>query len=248
MRRGNMGDLRTAGPQCFHGQALAVKADGADGHIVRRVDAGDLAVAGVLDGIAQPAPEELHDEAIKVLRARADEDLLRRDAQAARLLQMSRNGSAQFRRTGKIDRLHQALVRDDLAHRPHPDGGRERHVLARAAAEVEQRLRRGRLRQGRHMRRLHRDAAADGTDIHAAARARLGIALGQQLGIGALHRDDAHAQMGGQHALGRQAGPGRQPSGGDIVADALVQLLIERMAGRFFQGVGQHGSTSIWSG
>lgn len=101
VRRGNMGDLRTAGPQCFHGQALAVKADGADGHIVRRVDAGNFAVAGVLDGIAQPAPEELHDEAIKVLRARADEDLLRRDAQAARLLQMGRNGSAQFRRTGK---------------------------------------------------------------------------------------------------------------------------------------------------
>ena len=98
------------------------------------------------------------------------------------------------------------------------------------------------------MRRLHRDAAADGTDIHAAARARLGIALGQQLGIGALHRDDAHAQMGGQHALGRQAGPGMQPPGGNIVAYALVQLLIERMAGRFFQGVGQHGSASIWSG
>ena len=80
------------------GQARLVQRDEGHGGAVAAVDAGDLAVAGVFHGVAAILTQELHQQAIQHLRARADDDLLRRYVHAPELAEVGGHGLAEGQR------------------------------------------------------------------------------------------------------------------------------------------------------
>jgi hypothetical protein len=100
----------------------------------------------------------------------------------------------------------------------------------RVGQPAEQPDRRGRLEQRREPASLDRvRRLRSAADAGARALARLEIAVGRQVGVG-LHDDAArNAQVGGEHARGRQARALREPS----AQDRRAQLLREqkRLAG-----------------
>ena len=198
-------------------------------HAVLRVDLGDLAVARILDGVALLAPEQLDDDVIEKLRARADDDLLRIHRHAAELVQVRRDGAAQLLRAVIGRRLEQArpLLEDRLAHEPRPDGERKVVRLGRAGCKVEK-PRRAR-RQLRNFLRCGRGGAerpVHRADEIAAAFAAVDIPLGDELLIGVLHRDNRQLQMVGKRPLGRELLPRGEPPGENIGFDAVVELLV----------------------
>ena len=70
------------------------------------------------------------------------------------------------------------------------------------------------------------------------------IALGEQLGIGGLHRDLPQLQVGRQRPLGGQLLTGLQLAGENILPDAAIQRFIQGHTRPLFQLIGQHGSTT----
>ena len=196
VRRG-VQDLCAAHFQRSQAHAALIHKHGRSPCAAERVDARGLGVAGVLHAVDGLAPEQLDDEVIEVLRARADDDLLRRGGDAAEAVEMLRDGPAQrvraVRRRGAQQRL--ALLAQHAAHELCPHGKGKVLRPAAAGAEIEQprtlRLRRapGRGAPGRGGVPLHVG------DVVAALLARVEIALRLELGIGVLHRDDRRLQM-----------------------------------------------------
>ena len=76
------------------------------------------------------------------------------------------------------------------------------------------------------VRRGRRAHPVDLLDIIAAALPGVGVALVDELAVGALHRDDAHAPLVRQRALRRQARARRQDALQDVVFEPLVYLQI----------------------
>ena len=93
-----MRHIRAACAQAGDGHAALV-----DIHIAHRkavffVNARNFHMAGVFHGKNVRPPKELHDEVVKVFRACADDDLLRRNAHAAELEQIGRDRFPQLYR------------------------------------------------------------------------------------------------------------------------------------------------------
>ena len=177
-----------------------------------------------------------------MLVARADDDPFRRHPHAPAFIKMVGNGTPQLRCAAKIHRPQNLLplLGHDRPHGLDPDGERKGHVLPAAATQVQQGLlgRRFRFRRQRYGGRTCR--VSNGADIDAAAFHRSGVALGNELGIGCLHRDDPHPQIGRQGSFGGQTIPGLQDASGNIRPDVTVERGIEALAPVLFQSVCQH--------
>ena len=227
------GGIMVAGRDVYHvgaglvqrryGQPRAVQRHGHHLRLIAPVDAGDLAVARILHGVALVPSQKLHQHIVQLLRAGADDDLLLIHRHAPELSEIGGDGTAQLRRALRRHGTQQAgtLLQDGLAHQARPDG--EGEILRRNGVGDQIHLPdvlgrwRGLLPVGRGGQRT-----LDGADVVALLLHAVDIPLRHQLLVGVLHRDDADLQMSGQRPLGGQLLPCRQPPGEDIVLDPAV--------------------------
>ena len=78
---------------------------------------------------------------------------------------------------------------------------------------------------------------------HIIATLGLGIdvAFYEQLGIGIFHRNQADAQIFGQHALGGQLFAGFERAGKNIVFDAFIKMGVHALTLKIGKAIGKHG-------
>ena len=88
---------RLCAGKLIRADAVAAEAQHLAPHALRLIDAADLVIRRVLQREHALAPQKLHDEPVEILRARADDDLPRLHADAARAGEVRRDGPAQFR-------------------------------------------------------------------------------------------------------------------------------------------------------
>ena len=242
-----MHHVRAAAPQLLHGQAVAVQRHRRHRSAAGAVDAGDLAVAGILHAVGHLTSQKLHQQAVQHLGAGAHDDLLRAHRHAPELAQMVGDGAAQRPRALGRRGVEKAgaLLQNGLAHEPRPDGEGEVLRVDGVGDKVKEPCALARLQRVlRHGRRLGGQGRQHGADEVALFLHAGEIALGHELLVGVLHGDDADLQMGGQRPLAGQLLPRRQTAGEDILLDAAVQLLVQADAGCFIQCVGEHGCAS----
>ena len=77
------------------------------GHTVHCENLIQLAVAGVLERVHAVAAEQLNDKVHQILRACADEDVVRRDIDAAEVVQVAHDLLSKFRRAAWVGRTEQ---------------------------------------------------------------------------------------------------------------------------------------------
>ena len=241
-----MHHVGSGGVQRRHRQARGVQRNGYHLRLTAAVDAGDLAVAGILHGVALVPAQQLHQHAVQHLRAGADDDLLRVHRHTPELPEVGGDGMAQLRRALGRHGAKQpgALLQNGLAHQARPDG--EGEILRRDGVgdQIHLPVVLGR-RHGLLPGELGCQWPLDGADVVALFLHTVNVALSRQLLIGVFHRDDADLQMGGQRPLGGQLLPRRQPSGEDIGLDAAVQLFVQTDAAGFCQWIGQHSALHL---
>ena len=90
-----MQNFRAAGGEGVEQDAVVVHRDGPALHARGGVDARDLAVAERLEAVNAVPAEEFEQQMIKIFRARADDNLLRRDGHALEGPQVIGDGLAQ---------------------------------------------------------------------------------------------------------------------------------------------------------
>ena len=147
-------------------------------------------MARVLDRKAAASAQKLHEKRVKILRARADDDLLRLDHKPPLPRKLTRNRLPQGRKAAVWDRLEEilTLIQNDASHQLCPHGKRKQLCcgtlrdfrllrLFRQTCGTDRRL-----RQKRHMR--HKIARA---------LARCKVPFIQQLRVGRLNGDFAEA-------------------------------------------------------
>ena len=105
VRRGYMDNLRAACLQLCHADAAFVHRYRHDLRADSAVDLRQRPVAGVLDREALPAPKKLRQKRVKILCARADENLLRLDHKPALARQLPGNCLAQRKKPAVRHRL-----------------------------------------------------------------------------------------------------------------------------------------------
>ena len=160
VRRRHVDNLRAACLQLCYADAAFVHRYRHDLRAASAVDLRQRPVAGVLDREALSAPKKLRQKRVKILCARADENLLRLDHKPALARQLFRNCPAQRKKPTVRHRLQQILsfVQNDASHQLCPHGKRKqlcRCVLLRFRFRRFCRLRlisRRRLCQQRHVR------------------------------------------------------------------------------------------------
>ena len=196
-------------------QQLAVDAVG-------QIYAANLFVRRVLHREAF-APEKLREQAVEILRAGADNDLLRPHKNAPAAREIRRDGPPQLWQAviRRFDEQRLPIAREHAPHRSGKDGKGE--IPLRGAGR-----RRGQRAFGR---RKHGEAVRIPINHKiAAALARFDISLVAENGAGVLHRDDAHARFRRDHPLaGQLRAAGINPRR-DVVAQAAVKLHIGRLA------------------
>ena len=198
-------------------------------------------MARILQRIDPPVAEKLDQQIVKILRARADVDLLGRDVDAALAVQLRCDGLPQGRKA-RVRRGSQKLlppVEQNAAHQPRPDGKRKK---LRGAALRRFRLRGLRLRLRHARRKLLRRQLLD--EI-ARARARGQIALGQQLRVGCLHGHAAQPEVLRQRPAGRQAAPAGKRAREDVRLERTVKLFIKRRRAAAVKRVGLHNDLAL---
>ena len=123
-RRARAGELIGADAVAAEAQHLARDA-------VRLIHPADLVVRRVFERKHALAPQKLHDESVEVFRARADHDLSRLDADAARAGEIRRNGAAQLG-AAVVRRLDENTLAVLAEYTPHRLGERrERKFILR---------------------------------------------------------------------------------------------------------------------
>ena len=155
-----MDNLRAACLQLCYADAAFVHRYRHDLRAASAVDLRQRPVAGVFDREALPAPEKLRQKRVKILCARADDDLLRLHHKPALARQLFRNCPAQRQKSPIRHGLEQILsfVQNDASHQLCPHGKRKqlcRGVLLRFRFRRFCRLRlisRRRLCKQRHVR------------------------------------------------------------------------------------------------
>ena len=227
-----MQDVDTFFLEFLRADALLVHRHGHAAHGILAVDLADLVEAGILDAETLVAPQKLHEQSVEVFRARADDDLLRRDIEAAEAAQMIGDCLAQAHdaHTGRALQELFGLLRHDLAQEARPRLEREILGAQTVSREVGQVLRQTRFRFAMDTLRLSGlDGQAGKTrDKESLLRHRLAIAFRHQLTICALDRDDADAELVRERALRRQLLARLQAPGEYVRADAAVEVLVER--------------------
>ena len=204
------GDMHHVGvgvPEGGDGQARLVQGDEGHGGAAAAVDAGDLAVAGVFHGVAAFLAQELDQQAVQHLRARADDDLLRGHVHAPELAEVGGHGIAEGQRALGRRGVEQArpLLQNGAAHEPRPDSEGEVLRVDGVGDKVEKPAALLRLEGGsRRRRRGGWQGRLDGGDEVALLLHAGEVALGHELLVGGLDGDDADLQVGGQGTLGRQ--------------------------------------------
>ena len=167
-------------------------------------------MAWVLDRKAAASAQKLHQKRVKILRACADDDLLRLHDKPPLPRKLARNRLPQGRKPAVWDRLEEilTLIQNDASHQLCPHGKRKQLCcgtlrdlrllrLFRQARGTDRRL-----RQKRHM--CHKIARA---------LARREIPLVQQLRVGRLDGDLAEAQVLGQRPLRGKLLPAGEQAG-----------------------------------
>ena len=231
VRRRQVDDRSVARRERIRAQAAFIERQRAHRHPAHIKNLVQLAVAGVFERIHAVAPEQLDDQVHQVLRTRADQNVVRRDIDAAEVIQIPRDLLTQLGRAARVGRAQQAVgvFAQHAARQPRPRCKRETLRIHDIRAEIVLAVVR---RHGMRMRRrrfgrlrLCRDGQLL---LHKIPAPRLGddIAFREQLAVGGLHRDLADAQIRGQLALARQAGAARERAGHDIRAHGAVELLV----------------------
>ena len=237
-----MQDIRAALPQRAGADAVAVHRDEPVIDAVAFVDLRDLPVARVLERIGLVKAEQLDQQAVEVLRSRADDDPVRVGLNAAERVQMRRDRLPQRRNAAARRIRHHlgALPGDRAAHQLRPRGKREVVRVGAVAREVGEILRRVRQRRRCGFCRLPRGAALQRSGKKSLARHGIQIAFRNQLRVCVLDRDDADAEILREAALRGQLRAGRDLAGNDVVADAPVQVDVQTLPLQIFERIGQH--------
>ena len=208
-RRARAGELIGADAVAAEAQHLARDA-------VRLIHPADLVVRRVFERKHALAPQKLHDESVEVFRARADHDLSRLDADAARAGEIRRNGAAQLG-AAVVRRLDENTLAVLAEYTPHRLGERrERKFILRP-------VRNGRAALG--LRLGDREAVRRG-EAHekAAALAGFQIPLVAQDRQRVLDRDDTHACLCCDQALAGHLRPQRVNTADDVAPQLVIEL------------------------
>ena len=104
-----MDNLRAAGLQLCHADAAFVHRHRYDLRAASAVDLRQRPVAGIFDREALPAPKKLRQKRVKILCARADDDLLRLHHKPALARQLLGNCPAQRKKPAVRHGLQQIL-------------------------------------------------------------------------------------------------------------------------------------------
>ena len=108
MGRREIDDRGVAFSEHIGAQTALVERDRPQSGAVLRDDLRELAVARVLDRIHMPVTEQLNEQADQIFQTRAHDDILRRDRDAAEIMQIVRNLLPQLKHAARIGRLEQA--------------------------------------------------------------------------------------------------------------------------------------------
>ena len=228
-------------------QTVLVQRCRTHGHTVHCENLIQLAVAGVLERVHTVAAEQLNDKVHQILRACADEDVVRRDIDAAEVVQVAHDLLSKFRRATWVGRTEQCtrVFAQHTARQPRPCGERKAAVIDKIRAKIVRiGLLRGENRRQRRCKWLLRLGDWHGKLLlhKVAAPWRRGdVAFGGKLTVSGFHGDLADAQIGRQLAFARQARAAGQGAGHDVRADSVVELLVERLLVVRFEMVSQHG-------
>ena len=228
-------------------QTVLVQRCRTHGHTVHCENLIQLAVAGVLERVHAVAAEQLNDKVHQILRACADEDVVRRDIDAAEVVQVAHDLLSKFRRAAWVGRTEQRtrVFAQHTARQPRPCRERKAAVIDKIRAKI---VRIGLLGGGNRRQRRCKWLLRLG-DRHgklllhkvAAPWRRGDVAFGGKLTVSGFHGDLADAQIGRQLAFARQARAAGQGAGHDVRADSVVELLVERLLVVRFEMVSQHG-------
>ena len=203
--------------------AVAAEAQHLAPHALRLIDAADLVVRRVFEREHPLAPQKLHDESVEVLRTRADDDLPRLHADAARTGQIRRDGAAQAG-AAVVRRFDKNALAIFAKHAPHRFGKRrERKFIFRAVqgkrAAIILHLRDG---KAIRCRKAHKKAAA---------LAGLKVSLVAQNSQRMLHRDNAHAGFTCDEALAGKLCPQRVHAAHNVAPQLMIKLQIRALRG-----------------
>ena len=217
MVRGGQIDDRCVGcRQRIRTQAAFVQRQRANRRTVCVKNLVQLAVAGVFQPIYAIASQKPNDQMHQVFRACADQNVVGRDVDAAKIVQISRDLFAQFDRAARVGRVQQAvgIFAEHAAAEPRPRGERKAAVVHNIGAEVVKIVLflRGRQRHGGAGRLRLRGHGK--LLLHEIAAPRRGgkIPFGQQLAVGGFDRDLTDMQIGGKLATQRSTVVGRRPA------------------------------------
>lgn len=230
--RRNVYDIGTAFLKCVDLHAAFV-----NGNIFPRItvaggDSGKLFIAGLLNSEGAGRTEHLQQASIKVFCACADNNLRRVNLHGTVMRQIVRYRLTQLVHAVVGHSFQQLVIlqRQSFAHKAAPGG--ERKILQADAVGLEVRkiFLFARLRDGRCSAAAAQAVIADILDEVAKLFLRGDIAFDSELGVGVGDGDDADAEMLRERALGGQALACVQDAGDDVLADALVEIFVERRA------------------
>ena len=237
MGRRHIDGARAAAVERADVERAAGERDRRDPGAARRQDAAHPGIPRVLHR-EQPVPaHKRQDVGDQHLRARADDERLRRGRDAPQPLHEPGERQPEPGAAPRVPRQQQvrAAPPQHPAHQVRPRGVGEVFRVRRARAEVPadlRRLFRVRLRRGP---RGH---------VKPAPGPALAQAFLQEAPVGRLHGGGGDPQVGGQRPLGGQLLPVCKPSRPDLPAQCFVQLLAQRLARVRPQRAGEHGPPS----
>ena len=131
VRGWDMRYIRAAFYKLFTGDSLLVKRYSNALYMVRRIDFWELVIAGVFHRKAKLATQKLNQQIIKVVRSRADYDLLRLGIHSSRSVKIIADCRAEFLCAAGWYRLQQrcSLFQNYRTHKSCPHGERKQVVV-----------------------------------------------------------------------------------------------------------------------
>ena len=234
MRRGDVGRARAAPVQFAHVNRPAGKRGRRNPRAADHQNAPNARIAGVFHREKALAPDQRDQRGNQHLRARAQNDGLRRRVDAAHAVQIARDFPSERRFALRVagEQQGRALLAEHLAHQPRPRGVGKMRGVRRACSEVPADRRLFPVGQADALRLFQR--------VNAASGAALAKPLADEPRIGRLDRRGADAQVRRQLPLGGHPLPRTNPAALHFAFQRGIELLAEGDFARRFQCARKH--------
>jgi hypothetical protein len=223
---------------------LPIHGDGATYGAAFLIDLTDFGVAGILYGKYRSGAEQLGQQEVEIFCAGTHHNLLRENGHPLEGLQVIRDGLPQGEESLVRGWGKEVVFRQDLSGQSGPGGCREERNICLIAAQIQPPDRGERIfgKGGGNSR--------GGEPLHGAGEeSPLGtgiyISFCLQLLIGCLYRDDRDVQVFRQGAFGGQTFVGAQRAVENILADAAVQIFVQRKSASLVHVIRQHKTSDL---